>query len=110
MKPFRDGEKKERGGAQKKKRNLKQDDFSGLLFNLASEDRLTLLSEINSEKHPRRLADLSKIINASAQECSRHSARLSDSGFIAKDSSGEYRTMPLGGTRSSVSCRVCASS
>jgi predicted transcriptional regulator len=70
------------------------EDIPDLLFNLASADRLTLLNEIGSRKQ--RLTSLSKIINASAQECSRHLARLSESGFIEKDGEGFYGMTALG--------------
>jgi predicted transcriptional regulator len=65
-----------------------------LLFSLASEDRLALLAEISARRQ--RLTLLSKFIDASPQECSRHLARLADSGFIRKDSDGSYSTTSLG--------------
>jgi len=70
------------------------DETEELLFNLASADRLTLLSSINHEKQ--RLTSLAKVINSSTQECSRHLARLSESGYIRKDSEGFFETTPLG--------------
>jgi predicted transcriptional regulator len=70
------------------------EDLSSLLFNLASADRLSLLVEIGLRKQ--RLTDLSKGINASAQECSRHLTRLVDAGLVSKDSSGLYEMTPLG--------------
>jgi len=69
-------------------------DISEILFNLSSADRLTLLSSINSQKQ--RLTNLSKVINASAQECSRHLTRLTESGFIKKDSEGQFETTSFG--------------
>jgi len=75
-------------------RGSEASDLHELLFSLASEDRLVLLSEIDARKH--RLTSLSKLINASAQECSRHLTRLSDSGFIRKESDGSYSTTGLG--------------
>jgi len=53
-----------------------------------------LLAEINHQ--PQRLTDLSKVLKASAQECSRHLSRLSDSGYIKKESDGSFETTPLG--------------
>jgi len=70
------------------------EDIAELLFNLASADRLALLSEIGIRRQ--RLTTLSKVIGASAQECSRHLARLSDSGLIRRDSEGLYEITPLG--------------
>ena len=67
---------------------------SKLLFILASTDRLSLLSEISVRKQ--RLTDLSKTIGASAQECSRHLARLSSEGLIVKGSDSLYETTALG--------------
>jgi len=55
---------------------------------------LTLLSEIGAKRQ--RLTDLSVVIKATTQECSRHIGRLVDSGFIRKDSSGFYETTYLG--------------
>jgi predicted transcriptional regulator len=80
------------GGEEK----LAAQDVSELLFSLASADRLTLLSEVNTRKQ--RLTTLAKTINASTQECSRHLARLSDAGFIKKDPDGLYETTALGKT------------
>jgi predicted transcriptional regulator len=70
------------------------DDISELLFSLASVDRLALLSEISDRRQ--KLTALAKVINASPQECSRHIARLSESGFITKNSEGYYETTSLG--------------
>jgi len=64
------------------------------LFNLASVDRLALLSEIAQKKQ--RLTNLSVVINASPQECSRHIARLQDSGLIKKNNDGLYEATNLG--------------
>ncbi len=72
----------------------KRAELAEILFNLASDDRLTLLSKIGTDKQ--RLRDLSSIINASAQECSRHISRLVDSGFIKKSSDGFYEITTLG--------------
>jgi predicted transcriptional regulator len=65
-----------------------------LLFSLASDDRLTLLAEVNSKNQ--RLTALSKSINASVQECSRHLERLTESGLIARESDGSYSITSLG--------------
>jgi predicted transcriptional regulator len=73
---------------------LSEESISEVLFNLASSDRLALLHAINKQKQ--RLTELSKVINASAQECSRHLSRLVDVSFIVKDSDGLYETTPVG--------------
>jgi predicted transcriptional regulator len=65
-----------------------------LLFNLGSVDRLTLLSQINGRKQ--KLASLSKTINASMPECTRHLARLREAGLVKRDSDGFYVTTTLG--------------
>ena len=70
------------------------EDIEEHLFNLASNDRLTLLVNINEKKQ--RLTSLAKIINASTQECSRHLSRLSDSGYVRKDSDGSFEATTLG--------------
>lgn len=70
------------------------DDLSALLFALATEDRLTLLAEVSRQKQ--RLTALSRVIQASAQECSRHLTRLTNSGLIRRDSSGLFEPTPLG--------------
>jgi predicted transcriptional regulator len=70
------------------------EELSQLLFTLSSADRLALLSDINAKKQ--RLATLSKVIDASTQECSTHLIRLSDFGFIKKDAQGFYETTSLG--------------
>jgi len=63
---------------------MSDEDTAEILFDLASADRLILLSSINKQKM--RLTNLSKTINASVQECSRHLSRLTEAGFVVKDS------------------------
>jgi predicted transcriptional regulator len=67
-----------------------------LLFNIASGDRLKLLSEIASKRQ--RMTALSKTIDASAAEGSRHLKRLSDAGLVRKDSEGFYEATTVGRT------------
>ncbi|MBO0889257.1 hypothetical protein J2P12_09180 [Candidatus Bathyarchaeota archaeon] len=71
-----------------------KEDIEELLFNLANNDRLTLLAKISEQRQ--RLTSLAKAINASNQECSRHLNRLSDAGYIKKDSNGLFETTTLG--------------
>lgn len=59
-----------------------------LLFILASIDRLTLLSEIATEK--RRLSQLTTKLSATPQETSKHLVRLRDAKLIEKDSDGFF--------------------
>lgn len=70
------------------------EDIEQHLFNLASNDRLSLLANINEKRQ--RLTGLAQVIKASTQECSRHLARLSESGYIKKDSDGLFETTALG--------------
>lgn len=70
------------------------EDISGDLFDLLSPDRLTLVSELNQRKL--NLTALSKLLKCTLQECSRNLGRLSDSGFVKKDSDGLYETTSFG--------------
>jgi predicted transcriptional regulator len=65
-----------------------------LLFILASIDRLTLLSEIATEK--RRLSQLTTKLSATPQETSKHLVRLRDAKLIEKDSDGFFSLTALG--------------
>jgi predicted transcriptional regulator len=60
--------------------------LAGLLFILASVDRLTLLSEIAIEKC--KLSQLTAKLSATSQETSKHLTRLRDAKLIEKDSDG----------------------
>jgi predicted transcriptional regulator len=67
-----------------------------LLFNIASGDRLKLLLGIASKRQ--RMTALSKTIDASVVERSRHLKRLSDAGLVRKDPEGFYEATPVGRT------------
>jgi predicted transcriptional regulator len=69
-------------------------EVSGVLFDLVNSDRLTLLSRISL--HKERLMALSKFMDSTPQECSRHLTRLSDAGFIRKDSEGCFEITSYG--------------
>ncbi len=56
---------------------------------LASQDRLELLTEIS--RQPLKMSNLAPKISATAQETSRHLARLKDANLIDKDPDGNYR-------------------
>lgn len=65
-----------------------------LLFILASIDRLTLLSEIATEK--RRLSQLAAKLSATPQETSKHLTRLREAKLIEKDSDGFFGLTAFG--------------
>lgn len=65
-----------------------------LLFELANNDRLTILREI--DKEPMRLSQVARKLSATVQETSRHLERLSKARLIEKDSSSAYRITSLG--------------
>ncbi len=65
-----------------------------LLFELAGEDRLTILFELKSK--PLRLTDLSKKLNFTVQETSRNISRLTESKLITKEPDGAFRLTPYG--------------
>ena len=65
-----------------------------LLFELSSKDRLKILLEL--EKKAMRLTSLSKKLNLTVQETSRHLSRLSDAELIKKGGNGFYRSTPYG--------------
>jgi predicted transcriptional regulator len=70
------------------------DDLSEILFDLVSPDRLAIVSELSTRKL--RLTALSKLSKHTVQECSRDLNRLSESGFVRKDSEGLYEITSLG--------------
>lgn len=71
-----------------------KDGVPDLLFNLASADRLALLSEVAAKVQTQ--ASLAKRIDASLAECSRHLARLRDAGLVRKNSDGLYQITTIG--------------
>lgn len=58
------------------------------MFELSSEDRLRILQQLR--KQATNVTNLSKKLNLTTQESSRHVSRLSDVGLTQKDSSGAY--------------------
>ncbi len=70
------------------------DIVASLLFELASEPRLELLSRLSQE--PTRLSLLAKEIGITIQETSRHLGRLCDSLLATKNADGLYLATPLG--------------
>ena len=58
-----------------------------LFFELSNEDRINILYQV--EKKPFTITALSKSLNLSTQEVSRHVSRLMDQQIVTKDSNGE---------------------
>ena len=67
---------------------------AGLLFELANVDRLTILTEIDTE--PLKLSQVARKLSATVQETSRHLERLSKAKLIEKDSTSSYRITSFG--------------
>ena len=70
------------------------ENLCALFFELSSEDRLRILREI--EKEATNVSGLSRKLNLTTQESSRHTSRLSDVGLARKDSNGLYHLTPYG--------------
>jgi predicted transcriptional regulator len=70
------------------------DSFSDVIFDLVSSDRLALVTELSVRK--RNLTALSKLFKHTVQECSRDLNRLTESGFVRKDSDGLYEITAFG--------------
>ncbi len=72
----------------------KLENFCALFFELSSEDRLRILFEI--EKKATNVSGLSRKLNLTTQESSRHTSRLSNVGLTRRDSNGLYHLTPYG--------------
>jgi predicted transcriptional regulator len=68
--------------------------LSGLLFELANEDRLKILLEIHAK--PMRLTQISEKLELTVQETSRHLQRLGEAKLLVKDSEGMHSLLPYG--------------
>jgi predicted transcriptional regulator len=66
-----------------------------LLFEVSNEVRLTILQHL--EEGPSNISKLSKELDISNQECSRHVSRLVDAELVERDSEGQYRLTEYGG-------------
>jgi predicted transcriptional regulator len=66
-----------------------------LLFEVSNEVRLTILQHL--EEGPSNISRLSKELDISNQECSRHVSRLVDSELAVRDSEGQYGLTEYGG-------------
>lgn len=65
-----------------------------LLFDLASNDRLALLTAVSTQRY--KATQLAPSISASIQEASKHLARLQESGLVDRDREGYYQLTVLG--------------
>lgn len=65
-----------------------------LLFELGSEDRLRILSELLKE--PLKLSRIAKSLASTIQETSRQCQRLEEAGLIEKHSDGRFGLTPVG--------------
>jgi predicted transcriptional regulator len=67
-----------------------------LFFELASDDRLALLTAIGAKKQ--RATQLAGGISATIQEVSKHLSRIQGSGLVEKDRDGYFHLTPVGTT------------
>jgi predicted transcriptional regulator len=65
-----------------------------LYFELSNEDRLEILHRLHDT--PMNVTRLARELDITTQECSRHTARLSEALLIAKDPAGAYALTPYG--------------
>jgi predicted transcriptional regulator len=68
--------------------------FYDTLFEFSNENRFKILRLL--EHSPLKITQLSKVLNLSLTEISRHSARLVEIRVILKDSDGNYNLSPFG--------------
>lgn len=68
--------------------------LSKLLFELSNENRLSIIVEL--EKGAMKLTALSRKLEFTVQETSRHLSRLSGALLVMKDVDGSYHITPLG--------------
>lgn len=65
------------------------------MFELSHPSRLKALQILRGKPH--RLTDISKVLDLTSAEISRHLGRLSDANLISKDGDGRYVLTPFGG-------------
>ena len=70
--------------------------FYDLLFEVSNEYRHSLMLELR--KQPNRITELSKKMEMTSQEVSRHLNRLSEISLIYKDTDGYFSLTSLGET------------
>jgi len=68
--------------------------LSKLLFELSNENRLSIIVEL--EKGAMKLTALSRKLEITVQETSRHLSRLSEALLVTKGVDGSYQITPLG--------------
>jgi predicted transcriptional regulator len=73
---------------------MAMENFSSLLFELSSGDRLDILMLL--KKTPLKLSHVSSKLDFTVQETSRNVTRLSDAKLIAKDVEGAFHLTPFG--------------
>jgi predicted transcriptional regulator len=66
-----------------------------LMFELSHPSRLKALQILSKEPH--RLTDISKVLDLTSAEISRHLGRLTDASLITKDNDGRYILTSFGG-------------
>ena len=65
-----------------------------LYFELSNEDRLRILRQLQDE--PMKVTMLSRFLEITNQECSRHLSRLQEANLATKDTEGQYHLTPYG--------------
>jgi len=65
-----------------------------LYFELSNEDRLRILRQLHDE--PMKVTMLSRLLEITNQECSRHLSRLQEANLATKDTEGRYHLTPYG--------------
>ena len=70
------------------------EELCDLIFELSSSERLRILSLLNGEKL--KLSNISKKLDITVPEASRHLQRLSEAQLIQKDSEGSYHLTSYG--------------
>ena len=68
--------------------------LGNLMFELANEDRLRILTQL--QEKPMRLTRISNKLKLNMQETSRHLSRLSEAGLVTKNTEGLYSIQPFG--------------
>jgi predicted transcriptional regulator len=69
--------------------------FYDLMFEVSNEDRVRILNELSAEPHT--YSDLSRKLDITTQEVSRHVQRLTGNGLTTRRSDGLLELTPFGG-------------